>query len=395
MTSPSLQPVTLFIPSLSGGGAERVFVNLANEFARQTAAPVHLVVARSGGPLLDAVSADVRIVDLGRKRVVHAMLPLLGYLRRERPQALLSTMSEANVIALLAWQLAGRPCRIAIRETCAKGSDEAMPPGLRQSALRWMMRRLYPRADTMVVIADDVLATLQRAGIYPGRCCHIGNPVTPLATSTSTAAAAEATTMPSGLESLPDEAQLICTAGRLVEAKGFDLLLAAFSRLQDPGLHLAILGDGPLRQALLEQARELGIEERVHLPGFVAQPQHVMARSRLFVSSSRREGFPNVLLDALASGIPVVATRCPGASADILEQGRHGVLVPPEDIESLATGMKRALQDPPGTPESRQARASGFNLPHIAQRYLHEALEIGEPQVSPGSVSHLCPGERA
>ncbi|MDT0510777.1 MULTISPECIES: glycosyltransferase [unclassified Halomonas] len=408
VTSQSIQPVTLFIPSLSGGGAERVFVNLANEFARQSAAPVDLVVARSGGPLVGAVSSDVRIVDLGKKRVAHAMLPLLGYLRRERPQALLSTMSEANVIALLAWQLAGRPCRIAIRETCAKRSDETVPPGIRQAALRWMMTRLYPRADTMVVIADDVLATLQRDGIHPGRCCHIGNPVTPhsasaLTSSTRASAsstpgsisAAGTTAMPSWLELLPREAQLICSAGRLVEAKGFDLLLAAFARLQDPRLHLAILGDGPLHQTLLAQARELGVEERVHLPGFVAQPQHVMALSRLFVSSSRREGFPNVLLDALVAGVPIVATHCPGASADILEHGRHGVLVPPESVERLVTAMTRALQAPVGTPESRQARADDFNLSHIARRYLHEALEVVEPQPSVEAVSHFCPEERA
>ncbi|WP_445004262.1 glycosyltransferase [Halomonas mongoliensis] len=363
------QPIALFLPSLNGGGAERVFVKLANEFTNQTRAPVHLLLARGGGPFLREVSPRVRLIDFEKSRVMHSLPALVRYLRRERPRALLTTMSDCNVVALMAWQLAGRPCRIVIRETGMVRRDTPGVGRLRYRVLHWLMRRLYPRADAMVVIAKDILTSLQGIGVTPCRERHfIGNPVS--------MDEFDDTDPPAWLDELPANAPLICGVGRLVPVKGFDLLLDAFARVADERVHLVILGQGPMRDTLLARAQELGVAERFHLPGFVAQPRTVLARAELFVSSSHAEGFPNALMDALASGTPIVATACPGATCTILDGGRLGSLVPPADSLSLARAIEGSLKKPVGSREARLARCREFAPALIARRYLHEALRV-------------------
>lgn len=364
----SSRPIALFLPSLNGGGAERVFVTLANEFSRQVSRPVHLVMARSGGILADDVDPAVRVVDLGRSRVMTSLLPLVAYLHAERPQVLLSTMWEANIVALLARKLARVELRAVIREAniLRQAPEEGIGP-LKQALARLLMKQLYPGADAMVVIADDVLSTLQAAGIEPcPNRIHIGNPV----------GIREPSAMQAPVCCLTQGRPYICSVGRLVEQKGFDTLIAAFSRLSDRELDLVVLGEGPLRERLTEQARRLGIAHRVHLPGFIKHPGSIVSQTRLFVSSSRWEGFPNAIMEALSVGAPVVATSCPGASCDILASGRYGHLVPQDDPDALAAAMELALVQPASTPVARIARSRQYAPDRIARRYLSEALQL-------------------
>lgn len=376
-----LRPIILFLPSLNGGGAERVFVNLANEFSRLTRRPIHLVLARGGRAYADQVSSSVRVVDLGKRRTINALPSLIGYIRRERPHVILSTMSDANVVALLARSLSGSSCRVVIREANVFSMQAA---GFREKVKARLMKLLYPRADAMVVIAADVLDSLHDAGIDTcQRKMFIGNPVKLAENIASTSA-------------LPDELlgrEYLCTMGRLVQQKGFDVLIDAFARLDDKTLHLVILGEGPLKQALVAQAEDLNVTERVHFLGFTKYPEVILHHSRLFVSSSRWEGFPNAIMEALSAGVPVVATSCPGASSLILEDGRLGHLVPPDDPARLAEAMTESLVIPAGSRETRMARCLDFSPRHIASRYLDEMRAIecqGEALATPGlSVSRM------
>jgi glycosyltransferase involved in cell wall biosynthesis len=167
----------------------------------------------------------------------------------------------------------------------------------------------------------------------------------------------------------------------LADEKGFDCLLDAFSMLHNEEVDLVILGEGPLRRRLEEQARGLGVSERVHLPGFVSDPIHVLKHSSLFVLPSRWEGFGNVVVEALAAGTPVVSTDCPGAPRALLRDGELGHVVPVDDSEALAEAITEALHSPRGTREARQGRARDFAAPAIARQYLEEAfgLEANPP----------------
>src|SRR5690554_7339989 len=212
-SDPSIRPIALFLPSLNGGGAERVFITLANEFSRQVGRPVHLVMARSGGILADDVNPAVKVVDLGQSRVMKSLLPLVAYLRDERPQVLLSTMWEANIVALLARKLARVELRTVIREAniLRQAPEKGIGP-LKQAFARLLMKQLYPGADAMVVIAADVLSTLQSAGIEPcSNRIYIGNPVS----------IREPSAMHTSACYLTQGRPYICSVGRLAEQKGF------------------------------------------------------------------------------------------------------------------------------------------------------------------------------
>jgi glycosyltransferase involved in cell wall biosynthesis len=146
---------------------------------------------------------------------------------------------------------------------------------------------------------------------------------------------------------LARERLTILGMGRLARQKGFDILIEAFARLahRHPCWDLVIYGEGPERRALERMRDEYGLGERVAMPGLIADPREAFRRSDLFVLPSRYEGFPNALLEAMASGLPVVASRCPSGPAEIIEDARTGLLVPPEDPSALAAAIEKLMLD--------------------------------------------------
>lgn len=357
-TSPNgsqLRPLALFVPSLFGGGAERVFVTLANTLVDLTSYPIHLVVIRDGGDFWSEVRPEVRVVNLATRHMRRSLPALIRYLRSVRPQALCSTLSYCNVVMILAWWLAGRPGRLLVREAnvILKG----------QVLRRFLMRLTYPYATHVIVLSPEHRSNILNAKVSVRDTIKtIGNPALDLQTEQGNAATPDF---------LPQSnTRFICAVGSLTYQKGFDILLRSFSRLSDNSLHLAILGDGKLRAALEAQSMDLGIADRVHLPGFVTRPMDIVQYASLFVLSSRWEGFPNVVLEALGKGVPVVATDCPGANRSILRDGDLGHLVTPDDPEALAESISEALANPRASQAERLQRAQDFAAPKIAGEYL-------------------------
>lgn len=357
---PNRRAISLFIPGLEGGGAQRVFVNLANTLVDMTEHPVHLVVVREGGVFQDELRPEVKLVNLGTGRVSRSVSALVRYIRTHRPRVLASTMNYSNIIAIIAWRLAGRPCRLVVREA------NVVREGNRLMLV--LMRWFYPHADCVIALSREVRGSILQAGIsVADKIVEIGNP---------------------GVFYPPDyrhetpgflpqpKPRFVCAVGSLEYQKGFDVLLSAFAGLPDPTLHLVILGEGAWRERLEKQCCALGIEQRVQMPGFVKRPSDVVSQSELFLLPSRWEGFPNVLLEALSTGTPVVATDCEGAPRSILEDGLHGHLVAPDDPGALREGIEAALIAPMGTPNSRRARAGDFSAETITRTYLEEAFLI-------------------
>lgn len=163
---------------------------------------------------------------------------------------------------------------------------------------------------------------------------------------------------------------MILGAGRLTHQKDFPTLIRAFAAI-DParGLRLMILGEGPQRGALESLVRELGLSERIALPGFSPNPFAAMARARLFVLSSAWEGLPGVLIQAMACGTPVVSTDCPSGPREILSDGRYGPLVPIGDAAALAVAIAAALEQPIAR-ERLMSRAADYRLEPVTRRYL-------------------------
>ena len=354
--------VALFTASMRGGGAERVMMALANGFDERGLG-VDLVLVKAEGEYLDMVAGGVRVVDLDSHRTLTAVPRFLRYVRRERPAALLSTLPTTDVAALLAKLIHGQRLRVVVRQA-ATFSDTFGDVGFRARQLMRLARLLMPAADAIVAVSEGVASDLR--GQVPraaGKIVTIHNPVVGPGLAEQAAEALEHPWFVDGGE------PVVLAAGRLSDEKDYPTLLRAFAEVaRSRSVRLVILGQGPERESLLELAKRLGIEDRFDLPGFDVNPFRYMARASVFVLSSRYEGFPNVLAQAMACGTPVVSTDCRSGPREMLEDGRWGRLVPVGDWRAMAGAIEATLDDPMAA-EALRERASVYSVEASVERY--------------------------
>ncbi len=339
--------LALLLPELEAGGAQRVMLSVADGLARR-GHRVDLLVLDASGPLRDGVPCGVRLVDLAVRRSVggatfalRSVARLADWLRRERPAAMLSTISGTNLAAVLARALGSPSTRLALRE--AVTLDNVASPG-RLRLMRW----LYPRADCVIALSSHMAVQIHRTLGVPLRRIHcIANPV-------DTVRIRNLAAQPLDHRWLEQtDVRRIVAVGRLIPQKDFATLLQAFARLPAAGrVRLAIIGDGPERAALERLAAQLGRAEEVLFVGFDPNPWRWMGRSDLLVSSSRWEGHPNVLLEALALGLPVVSTIYDPSALALREAAGE---IPLRFAEvGDAEGLSRQIEDALGEPMGRR-----------------------------------------
>ncbi|MCD6679532.1 MAG: glycosyltransferase [Burkholderiaceae bacterium] len=358
--------IAFFFPSLNGGGAERVMVTLANALADRGHA-IDLVLASAHGPFRKDVSPQVRVIDLQAGRVIKSLLPLARYLRRESPVAMLAAQTHANVVTLVARRLA----RVATRVVVSERSTISVACSRARGAAAWLnyalVPSLYRTADGICTVSRAASKDLVRfAGLPAARVSTIYNPfdldrITRLADE------------PLGDPWLePGKPPIVLAVGRLAEEKDFPTLIRAFARLRSKRpLRLLILGEGALRPMLEELiARCKLTADDVRMPGFVQNPFAYLARCSVFVLSSRWEGLPGVLIEALACGAPVVSTDCPSGPHEILEGGRWGSLVAVGDPDALAGAIAATLDTPRDRLPDVRRRAQDFEQERAVAAYL-------------------------
>ncbi|MDQ3136656.1 MAG: glycosyltransferase [Gemmatimonadota bacterium] len=335
--------IAFFLPSLRGGGAERVMVNLAQGMVER-GIRVDLVLASAEGTFLDHVPAGARVVDLRSRRVLRSFGPLVRYLRRERPRALVSSMSHANLVALWASRLAGQgtPVVATVHNTMSQSTRR----NGRLAAGLWprLLRAFYPWAASVVSVSRGAADDLARSsGLPRERMEVVYNPVI---TPGMLALARQAPDHPWFAAGEPP---VLLGVGRLTAQKDFPTLIRAFAevRRRRPA-RLLILGEGEDRPVLTALAAELGVADDVDMPGFQENALAYMGRSAVFVLSSAWEGLPTVLIEALAAGTRVVSTDCPSGPREILQDGRLGALVPVADPDALAEAILATLDRSPG-----------------------------------------------
>lgn len=354
--------VSVFLPSLAGGGAERAITIVANGLAAR-GVEVTLVLGSATGPYLHMVQPEVKIVDLGTSSMPRALPRLVRHLRTDRPDALLAAMSHANVVAALAHRLARSPARLVLSERAHMASVFAEYRDLRMRMTRSLMRLTYPWADCVIAVSRGVADDLPRhVPVAAGRVVTVYNPII------DDHLRQQAQAAPTHPWLVNPEAPVILAAGRLIAQKDFPTLIRAFAQLRRRRpARLLILGEGELRGDLLSLADQHRVVADVALPGFDANPFAAMRASQLFVLSSRFEGLPGVLIQAMACGTPVVSTDCPSGPREILEDGRWGALVPVGDVDALARAMEAALDDA-SAPDVR-SRAAAFTVEQAVAGY--------------------------
>lgn len=324
------------VPTLQGGGAERVLVTLLRHLDRSQFDLALAVVDTRDMRYRNDVPDDVEFIDLARRRVRGALPAILSLIRRRRPDVVFSVIGHLNLAVALMKPLLPATVAIVARETAP--ISESLRAASRGPLVEAILRRLYARFDTIVCQSRVMQRELvTRMHVRPARIAVIRNPV-----DVARIAGQAFDSLPSGMnrgaEANPDDIELV-SAGRLGEEKGFDILIEALALLNDSRYRLTILGEGPLRADLERLAARLGVAERVWFAGFQHNPYAFFARARVFVLSSRWDAFPNVVLEALACGTPVVATPAQGGIRELLEDQPECLIA--DDL--TATALARAI----------------------------------------------------
>ena len=359
--------IIFFIPDFRGGGAQNMMVNLANELAER-GHEMHFLVADDTGPFSDKLRDRVKKVAFGKKRTIFALAPLWKYLRTEKPDIAVSALTHANIVLLLAASLfKKRDTKIIVTERNFFSRAMENASGKRDKLFSRLVPMLYPNADRVIGISKGVADDIrQQSRIAEDKVAWIHNPVL----SDEDMKRAEDTFQDPWIEK--QNAPILVTAGRLVPQKDHATLLKAFAAARkEKDTRLVLLGDGPLKDDLLAQARALEIADDIHFTGYVDNPMPYFKQSNLFVLSSAWEGFCNVIVEAMYCGLPVVSTDCPAGPAEILKGGELGTLVPVGDHDALAAAISNAL-DSTHDIQTIKARAEEFSSANIAAQYEQE-----------------------
>ena len=338
MMNSKQQRLAIFIPSMRLGGAERSMLKLAQGMIARNYS-VDLVLAQKEGPYLDEVPDGVRLIDLRSSRIISSLPALIRYLRKEKPMTLLSVMNYANIIALWARSIAGVDTRIVVSERNTLSQESKNSASWRGRVMPFFVKQFYPRANGIVAVSHGVAEDLQ--SILKNFKLPITVIYNPIITPEFKKKVEESLDHPWFKKNQPP---VILALGRLKPQKDYPTLIQAFSALRkNKKARLLILGEGSERAKLEKMIEQLGLKEDISLPGLIKNPYPYLRRASLFVLSSRWEGLPGVLIEALYCGSPIIATDCPSGPQEILQNGKYGQLVPVGDVNSLAQEMEKSL----------------------------------------------------
>jgi GalNAc-alpha-(1->4)-GalNAc-alpha-(1->3)-diNAcBac-PP-undecaprenol alpha-1,4-N-acetyl-D-galactosaminyltransferase len=370
--------LVLVISSLTSGGAERVLSILANSWVERGWQVTLVTTHDDGSPSFYDLDSRVKTCPILLSEIpggglfsnLKRVFSLRRMIKDEAPDLVVSFLNYTNILVLLSTLGIGFPVAIS----------ERLDPRIHKLNLAWhtLRKLLYPRARVLVNQTEAAAGWFRPW--LGDRVCVVANPVLN-------------PRFDSGELELELPQNSVLAMGRLHPQKGFDTLLKAMVTVHEtmPEVRLAILGEGPLRAELENERSRLGLEEVVSFPGRFKRPQDILRRADLFVLSSVTEGFPNVLCEAMAVGLPVIATNCPSGPDEIVVSGQNGLLVPVGDSQAMAEAIITLMKDPKQRNElgSRaKAITSTFSLEKVLARWdqilLKAGLDLDEPGESSG-----------
>lgn len=351
--------ISLIISSLKSGGAERVLSNMATYWVEKKHDvsmitldsrlsdfyELHPEVKRYD---LDVMDASTSMLDAAKNNLLR-IKKLRSAIVESKPEVVISFMDVTNVLTLLSTRGLG------IRVIVSERSVPAHYPI--ENAWLKLRSMTYSLADVVVAQTSEVGRWIED-NMKCKKVVVIPNPIH-LGMVTN-----------SGVRLLdvigaPTKAPTIIAMGRMTNEKGFDLLIKSFSMVASsyPDWRLVIFGEGQERNKLTSLAKDLGVSDRVFMPGLMKNPAHLLREADIFVLSSRFEGFPNVLLEAMACGLPVISFDCPSGPGEIIRDGVDGLLVPPEDVGAMAKTMDRLMAD------ERERVCLKARAPEVCERF--------------------------
>jgi glycosyltransferase involved in cell wall biosynthesis len=364
-----MKKICILVPSLAGGGAEKVAVNLANFYA-DMGFHVDLVVFMFRGQYLDLVQSDVHVCNLNVSRTRYAIPGIARYLRRNKPDYLISAIRDSNIFVGLSLMVTPSfNGRVVFREANTLHGMQLFS-WYRRLLFRGLMKLCYRKANFIIANSHDTRQALIESSIANSdKVLVIPNPVVP---NNVSALALEEIIEPWFQES---GLKIVLGVGRLHEQKNFGLLIQAFSFVYKKvnEARLVIIGEGQEEATLRRQIEALGLEGVAKILPFKKNVYPYFKNAAVFVLTSKWEGFGNVLVDALAVGTPVVSADCPGGPRMILDGGRYGCLVPDLDPSSFSKAILEVLSKPDQVADNRAdciERSKLYSIPEVSRQYL-------------------------
>ncbi len=359
--------ILLLVSSMNAGGAERVAASLVNAWVKEGHEVCLMpTFSRGTGQSFYPLDPGVRQVWVARHlsgpgmfRTLAKPLILRRLIQDEAPDVIVSFLTNVNVMVLAATKGLGIPVIVCERTNPAASKNIS-------NVLARARRLLYPQADAVMLQTQQAAEVFAR--VVPGlqHVAVIPNPLPPalesaaravddtgrvsyVSESAGTASDADTASAatPSFRQAQAGARKQLCAMGRFVATKRFEMLIDVFARLapQVPDWDLTIWGEGPLLSLLQEKVRKLGLQDRIHLPGKTDQPWEAISRADAFVMTSEVEGFPNVLLESMALGLPCVTMDCPSGPAELSRDGRDAILVGLSDVDALQEALHQVMTD--------------------------------------------------
>lgn len=369
--------ISFFLQDLSGGGAEKMMVQLANRF-NQLGVEVEMVLVRSEGPYFDLLDNGIKIINFNKSRTYKSFLSYFRYLKKNEPDGVLTTLPHLNVLSIIVNIIALNKTKIVVREAS---------PLFNYTKSNYLLIKLsaystcifYHFAYKCVAISDGLKKEIKnRIKFNTEKVNRIYNPVL-----TNALIHKINSFIKSNIEfkitkfdfKKSDKINYIMAAGRLEDVKDFKTLINAFSRIrEDINSKLIIAGVGSQLNNLKSLVSSKGLNNDVIFLGFVDNLTDYLLQSDLFILSSKYEGFGNVLVEALACNLPIVSTDCPYGPSEILEDGKYGALVPVGDYEAMARESINILIGEKKFTGLKE-RAMDFHVDKIADEYLKVILD--------------------
>lgn len=335
-----------FIPSLEGGGAERVMVEILRYINRESIKPVLvLLYPYENSPYREYIPKGLRVIVVQRKsdssfNKIRQCAAFLKAVFREKPHIIVSMLTHSNIMAISAKLLFRKRVIIGEHNTLSEVTKTKEGRRMLWFPTTALVKIFYRFADKIIAVSEGVKTDLvEKFNILPGNVDVIHNPIDLKRISELCNNSIEHVFFREGVP-------VIVSVGRLVPQKGYDILLKAFSNvIKEMDARLIILGEGPEKEVLLRLAQDLFIIEKVFFAGFQNNPYKFISKADVFVLSSRYEGLPMVLLEAMACDTPVVSTDCKSGPREIVQNNICGLLVHTDDMDALSTAILKLLRD--------------------------------------------------
>jgi glycosyltransferase involved in cell wall biosynthesis len=361
------EEITFLIPSMHGGGAQKVMLLLVNELCKR-GWQITLLLSNIEGAYLKRLDKKIKVIFLKNQNISANLFEIARYLKHNKPTFFYSSMTYVNAIAGLAVILSRFRGKFILSEHMNLSAKNAHNKTFINKVITRLAKITYKKADVVVCVSQGVQEDLNAVIRNLKKTIVIYNPVEDFFRK----------------RSFIDNKFKIISMGRLEKEKNFTLLIEAFSimlnKTNSDNTELYILGEGKERKDLEALINERQLQDRVFLKGFVEDPGELLSSCDLFVMCSTREGFGNVLVEALSCGLPVISSDCPSGPSEILGGGKFGKLLPVNDKESLANAIIEAINFPNAisTKEERIRRANEFSVESIVDKYeslFHDILK--------------------